>query len=141
MLLSHFKMKLLGGFLNFHVRNQKPHIFMLDFMKQSLGLGVDTCLIFLVWICLDLVYQLNWLTIWHKKTICFGFSFSWFFSILMPIWILSNPRFDQDNLNKLKTWIWKGEHVSFLVTLKCSFREVFEISMFETQNHISSCLT
>ena len=58
-----------------------------------------------------------------------------FFSILMPIWILSNPRFDdQDNLNKLKTRKWKGKHGSFLVNLKWSFWDVLEISMFETQN-------
>ena len=134
-------MKLLGGFWNFHVWNPKPLLFMLDFIRRSLGVRGYRYMICLVWICLDLVYQLNWLTIWHKKTICFGFSFSWFFSILMPIWILSNPRFDRDNLNKLKTWIWKGKHVSFFVTLKWSFWEVFQISMFETQNHFSSCLT
>ena len=32
----------------------------------------------------------------------------------------SNPRFDQD-LNKFKTWKWKGKHGSLLVSLKWSF--------------------
>jgi hypothetical protein len=63
------------GFWNFHVWNQKPHIFMLDFMRQSLGLG-GRYMISLVWICLDLVYQHNWmLTMWHKKTMCLDFPF------------------------------------------------------------------
>ena len=54
------------------------------------------------------------------------FIFSDFFSILMPIWILSNPRFDdQDNLNKFKTWKWKGKHVSFLVTLNSGFAQFY----------------
>ena len=59
---------------------------------------------------------------------------------LYPFESWSNPKFDQD-LNKFKTWKWKGMHGSFLVTIKWSFWEVFEISMFETQNHFSSCLT
>jgi hypothetical protein len=41
----------------------------------------------------------------------------------------------------LKTWKWKRKSGSFLVTLKWSFWVVFEISMFKTQNHFSSCLT
>ena len=80
-------------------------------------------MIFLVWICLDLVYQLNWmLTIWHKKTMCIGFSF--FFWILCPFESWSNPRFDHD-LNKFKTWIWKIKHISFLFTPKWSSWEGF----------------
>ena len=135
-------MKLLGRTWNFHVWNPKPILFMIDFIRQSLGLGVDIHMIFLVWICMDLVYQLQCLLYEIQKLFALVFIFSDFFSILMPIWILSNPRFDdQDNLNKFKTWKWKGKHVSFLVTLKWSFWEVFEISMFETQNHFSSCLT
>ena len=57
LLISHSNMKFLGGFWNFHVWNPKPLLFMLDFIRQSLGLGVRY-MICLVWICLNLVYQL-----------------------------------------------------------------------------------
>ena len=71
------------------------------------------------------------LTIWHKKTIrALVFHFFDFFEFLCPFESWSNPRFDP-YLNKLKTWKWKGNLGSFLVTLKLSFWEVFEISMFE----------
>jgi len=96
---------------------------------------------FLVWICLDLVYQLECLLyIWHKNAMCFGFSFSfWIFSkFLGPFESWSNPWFDQD-LNKFKTWKWKGKSVSFVVTLKWrSFWDVLVISMFETENEFPS---
>jgi hypothetical protein len=59
---------------------------------------------------------------------CFFFEF---YAHIFESW--SNPRFNQD-LNKFKTWKLKGKHVSFLVTLKWSFWDVLEISMFETQN-------
>ena len=77
-LVSHSKMKLLGGFWNFHIWNPKPLLFMLDYIRQSLGLG-GRYMIFLVWICLDPCLSTLMLTIWHKKTMCFGFSFFWFF--------------------------------------------------------------
>ena len=138
-LLSHSKMKLLGGFWNFHVWNPKPLLFVLDFIRLSLGLVWDThdlSSLNMSRPCLS-----TWmLTTWHKKTIYFGFSFFWFFLIFCRFESWSNPRFDQD-LNKFKTWKWKGKPGSFLVTPKWSFWEVFEISMFETPKHFSSCLT
>ena len=43
----------------------------------------------------------------HKKTMCAGFPFFWFFFYFcMLIWILVKPNFDQD-LNKFQTWKWK----------------------------------
>ena len=140
-LLSHSKMKFLGGFWNFHVWNPKPLLFMLDFIRQSLGLGgIDTWFVWFEYVQ-TLFINLNMLTIWHKKTICaLVFDFLFFSECLCPFESWSNPRFDQD-LNKYRTWKWKWKPVSFLVTLKWSFWEVFEISMFETQNHLSSCLT
>ena len=63
----------------------------------------------LVWICLDLVYQFNWmLTIWHEQTLVLIF--------LYPFESSSNPRFVDEDLNKLKTWIWKSKHVCVLIS-------------------------
>jgi hypothetical protein len=59
------------------------------------------------------------------------FIFGGFFEFFMRTWILVKSklaRFDQA-LNKFKTWKWKSKHVSFLVTPKLSFSEVFEISI------------
>ena len=62
---------ILRGFLKFPCLKPKNHVllFMLDFIRQSLGLGVAWYINFLVWICLDIIYQLNWwmLTRWHKS--------------------------------------------------------------------------
>jgi hypothetical protein len=86
-------------------------------------------MIFLVWICLDLVYQLEFFTIWYKKAIymCFGFSifdfFRFFYAYLNLGQILG--------LNKFKTWKWNGKHESFLTHSKMKVLENF---MFETQN-------
>jgi len=118
-------MKLLRGFLKFPCLKPNNHVllFMLDFIRQSLGLGLAWYMNFLVWICLDIVYQLNWmLTRWHKMTMCIGFSF--FFEFLCPFESWSNSRFDHD-LIKFKTWIWKIKHLSFLVTPICSSWEGF----------------
>ena len=102
------------GFWNFHVWNQKPLLFMHVWLHKTEFRVRGRYMIFLVWICVDLVYQLNWmLTIWHKKTLVFKF----FFEFLCPFESWSNPRFDQD-LNKFKSWIWKIKHLSFLVTPK-----------------------
>jgi hypothetical protein len=134
-LLSHSKMKLLGCSLNFNVWNPKRLPFMLDFIRSTGG----RYMICLVWIYLDLVYQLDCLRYDIRRLCDLVFHFSDFFEFCAhPFVSSSNPRFDQDNLNKFKTWKCKGKHVSFLVTLKWSFWEVFEISMFETQNHFSS---
>jgi hypothetical protein len=42
MLSTIWHKKLLGGSWNFHVWNPKPLLFMIDLIRQSLGLGVDT---------------------------------------------------------------------------------------------------
>ena len=55
------------------------------------------------------------LTIWHKKTMCFCFSFFYFFKNFMHIWFWSNPRFNQD-LNKFQAWKWKRKPRSFLIS-------------------------
>jgi hypothetical protein len=134
----------LGGFLKFPCLKPKTLLFMHAWLhKTEFRVRGRYIHDFLVWICLDLVYQLECLLyIWHKNAMSFVFSFSWFFFwFFMPIWIFwSNPRFDQ-YLNKFKTRKWKGNHGSFLVTLKWSFWDVLEISMFETQNDFFSCLT
>ena len=84
LLISHSNMKFLGGFWNFHVWNPKPLLFKLDFIRQSLRLG-GRYMICMVWICPNLVNASTWmLTIWHKKTMYFGFSFFCFFWILCP---------------------------------------------------------
>ena len=117
-------MKLLGGFWNFHLWNPKPLLFMLDFIRQCLGLG-GRYMIFLVWICLDLVYQLECLLYDIRRLCALVFYFFWFFfEFLCPFESWSNPRFDQD-LNKFKTWKWKSKPGSFLVTPKWSFWEVY----------------
>ena len=77
------------------------------------------------------------LTIRHKKTISFVFSF---FLIFFQYWcpFESCQILGLTNIqNKFKTWKWKGKHVSFLVTLKWSFLDVLEISIFETKNDFS----
>jgi hypothetical protein len=130
-------MKLLGGFLNFHVWNPKPLLLMLDFIRQSLGLGAkyihDFSCLNMSRLCLS-----TWmLTIWHQKTMCLVLIF---LNLLCPFESWSNPRFDQD-LNQFKTWKWKWKPGFFLVTPKWSFWEFFQFPMFETQNHFSSCLT
>ncbi len=128
------------GFWNFHVWNPKRLLVVLDFIRQSLGLR-GRYMIFLVWICLDLVYQLECLLYDIRRLCALVFHFFWFifkFLCLFESW--SNPKFDQD-LNKFKTWKWKGKPGSFLVTLKWSFWKVLEIFMFETQNNFSSRLT
>jgi hypothetical protein len=131
-------MKLLGCSWNFHVWNPKRLLFMLDFIRSTGG----RYMICLVWIYLDLVYQLDCLRYDIRRLCDLVFHFSDFFEHCAHPFVSSwNPRFDQANLNKFKTWKWKGKHVTFSVTLKWSFWEVFEISMFETQNHFSSCLT
>ena len=122
-LLSHSTMKLLGCSQNFHGWLHKTEFRVRGYM------------ICLVWICLDLVYELEWLLYDIRRLCALVFDF---FEILCPFESWSNPRFDQD-LNKFKTWKWKGKPGSFLVTLKWSFWDVLEISMFETQNDISSC--
>ena len=127
------------GFWNLHVWNPKRLLFVLGFIRQSVGLG-GRYMIFLVWICLDLVYQLECLLCDIRRLCALVFIFFIFFEFLCPFESWSNPRFDQD-LNKFKTWKWKGKPGSFLVTPKWSFWEVFEIPMFETQNHFFSCLT
>jgi len=121
-LLSQSKMKLLGCSWNFHVWNPKP--LKTEFLVRR------RYMIFLVWICLDLVYQLECL--WHKKAIyVLWFSIFFIFSkFLCPFKYWSNPRFDQ-GLIKFKTWQWKGKHESFLSHSKM---KVLEIFMFETQN-------
>ena len=132
-------MKLLAGSWNFHVWNPKPLLFMIDFIRQSLGLGgIDTWFVWFEYICLDLVYQLECLLYDIRRLYDLVFHFFWNF---MPIWILVKyTSYDQD-VNKFNTWKWKGKHGSFLVTLKWCFWRVLEISKFETQNHFSSCLT
>ena len=75
---SHSKMKLLGGSWNFQVWNPKPLLFMLYFIRQSLGLGVDIRDLSSLNMSRPCLSTLM-LTIWHKKTICFGFLFSDFF--------------------------------------------------------------
>ena len=58
----------------------------------------------------------------------FVFSFFWLFSeFLCPFESFGQilARFDQD-LNMFKTWKWKGNHGSFLVTLKWSFWDVLK---------------
>ena len=114
-------MKLLGGFWNFHVWNTKPLLFMLDFIRQSLGVG-GRYMICLVWICLDLVYQLECLlyiyVTWEYYVL--WFSFFSFFLFWCTFESLSNPRFDQD-LNKYKTWKWKGEACILLSHSKMKF--------------------
>ncbi len=95
-------------------------------------------MIFLVWICPDLVYQLECLLYDIRKLCALVFHFLIFLNFLCRFESWSNPRFDQD-LNKYRTWKWKEKPVSFLVTPKWSFWEVFEFSMFETQNHFSTC--
>ena len=134
-------MKLLGGFWNFHVWNPKTTSLHAWLHKTEFRVR-GRYMICLIWICLDLVYHLlNAYYICDIRRLCaFVFHFSDFFKFWCPFESWSNPRIDQD-LKKFKTWKWKGKHVSFLVTLKWSFWEVFEISMFETQNHFSSCLT
>ena len=133
----------MGGFWNFHVSNPKPHFSASCLTSYIIKtkFRVRGYMICLVWICLDLVYQLECLLYDIRKLCALVFLFSDFF---LEFWCTfeswSNPRFDQD-LNKFKTWKWKGKAGSFLVTLKWSFWEVFEISMFETKNHFSSCLT
>jgi hypothetical protein len=88
-LISHCKMKLLGGLWNFHVWNPKP--LKTEFMVRC------RYMIFLVWIYLDLVYQLEFFTIWYKKAIyVLWFFIFWFLSnflCLFKSW--SNPRFKQ----------------------------------------------
>jgi hypothetical protein len=87
--ISHCKMKLLGGLWNFHVWNPESLLFMLDFIRQSLGLLGGRYMICLVWICIDLVYQLGcFLYDIRILAMCFGFSFFWFFWIVIPSWIL-----------------------------------------------------
>ena len=113
LLSHHSKMKLLGCSWNFHVWNPKRLLFMLAFIRST---GVDTWFVYVVWIYLDLVYQLECLLYDIRKLCALVFHFSDFVLILMPIWILSNPRFDQDNWNKFKTWKWKGKPVSFLIS-------------------------
>jgi hypothetical protein len=115
-------MKLLEGFWNFHVWNTKPLLFMLDFIRQSLGSLGGRYMICLVWLYLDLVYQLECLLyMWHENTMFFGFHFFWFFlnfdAHLNLCQILG--------LTKIWTslkheYIWKGKHVCFLVTPKWS---------------------
>ena len=105
-------MKLLGGFWNFHVWNPKILLFMLDFIRQSLGLG-GRYMIFLVWICLDLVYQLECLLYDIRWLCALVFHFFDFFEVLCPFESWSNPRFDQD-LNIFNTWKCKGKPESFL---------------------------
>jgi hypothetical protein len=95
---------------------------LIDFIRQSLGL-VGRYMICLVWICLDLVYQLEWLQ-YDIRILCALVFIFYLFWIFMPIWSWSNPRFNQD-LNKFKTWKWKGKPVSFLVTPKWGFWEGF----------------
>ena len=70
-------------------------------------------MICLVWIYLDLVYQLECLRSDIRRLCAFVFYFIFIF--LCPFVSWSNPRFDQD-LNKFKTWKWKGKHVSFLIS-------------------------
>ena len=54
-------------------------------------------MIFLVQICLDLVYQLECLLDdIIKKAMCFGFHFFHFSEFLCPFEFWSNLRFDQD---------------------------------------------
>ena len=50
---------ILRRFLKFPCLKPKNHVllFMLDFISQRLGLVVAWCINFLVWICLDIVYQ------------------------------------------------------------------------------------
>ena len=102
------------GFWNFHVWNPKPLLlFMLDFIRQRLGLG-GRYMIFLVWICLDFVDQLECLVYYIRRLCGFFLIFLILFDFLWPFESWSNPRFDQD-LNKFKTWKWKSKHGSFLV--------------------------
>ena len=81
------KWSFLEGFWNFHVWNPKPLLFVLDFIRQSLALG-GRYMIFLFWICPDLVYQLECLLYDIRRLCALVFRFFYFFWILMPIWIL-----------------------------------------------------
>ena len=109
-------MKLLGRTWNFHVWNLKPLIFMLDFViRQSLGVLGGRYMICLASLnmsrpCLSTLM----LTIWHIRRLCALWFFIFRFFYFMPIWILVD-------LNKFKTWKWKGKHRSFLVALKWSW--------------------
>jgi hypothetical protein len=69
-------------------------------------------MIFLVWLCLVLVYQLECLLYYIRRLCAFVFHF---LNFVWPFESWSNPRFDQ-GLNKFKTWKWKCKHGSFLVT-------------------------
>ena len=73
---------ILGGFWNFHVWNPKPLLFMLDFIRRSLGSIGGRYMICLVWICLDLVYQLECL-LYDIRGLC---ALVFHFLIFMPIW-------------------------------------------------------
>ena len=118
LLLVTLKWKLLGCSWNFHVWNPKRPLFMLHFIRSTEFRVRGRYMICMVWICPNLVNLSTWmLTIWHKKTMCFGFSFFYFFEFYTHIFeSLWNPSFDQD-LNKFRTWKWKGKLGSFLVTL------------------------
>ena len=112
---------------------------MLDFISQSLGIG-GRYMIFLVWVCLDLVINLIecLLYIWHKKIdYVHWFFILLFFLFLCPFESWSNPRFDHD-LIKFKTWIWKIKHVSFVVTPKWSsiLRGFLKFPCLKPKNHI-----
>ena len=87
---------------------------MLDFTRPSLGLG-GRYMICLVWICLNLVYQLECLLYDIRRPCAFVFHFSIFFKNFMHIWFWSNPRFNQD-LNKFQAWKWKRKPRSFLIS-------------------------
>ena len=90
-LISHSKMKLLGRFLKFPCLKSKTTS-LLAWLHKTKFRARGRNMIFLVWICLDLVYELECLrTIWHKKAICFGFSFFWNFMPIFESW--SNPRY------------------------------------------------
>ena len=73
---------ILVGFWNFHVWNPKPLLFMLDFIRRSLGSIGGRYMICLVWICLDLVYQLECL-LYDIRGLC---ALVFHFLIFMPIW-------------------------------------------------------
>ena len=79
LLISHSNMKILGGFWNFHVWNPKPLLFKLDFIRQSLGIGVDTWFVWFEYVQTLLMHQLECLLYDIRRLRTFVFHFSAFF--------------------------------------------------------------
>mgnify|MGYP005828756171 CR=1 FL=1 len=86
------------------------------FLLDDVGPMLELCL---TW-CLNLLDDV-WMSTWFFLSLIF-------LNFILLIWILINPNFDQDLYNS-KTSKWITKPGSFLVNLKWSCGEVFEIFM------------